>query len=85
MKYILIFSFILLSSCEEDRVSYCGTEETSEKIAAFMTENIKEANNMSDEEMEDVVSELYRSAIKIYCVRKKEKEMLPNERTFRSY
>lgn len=82
-KYlILFFAFLFLCSCEDGRLYYCGTEETAEKISKFMTDNIKSANNMSDEEMEDVVHELYISAVRIYCVKKKQKDMLPNERTF---
>jgi hypothetical protein len=32
--------------------------------------NIKPSNNMSDEEMEDVISQLYRSAVAINCKEK---------------
>jgi predicted peroxiredoxin len=36
-------------------------------VADFVSKNIKSANNMSDEEMEDVISELRKTGIKLYC------------------
>lgn len=77
---------LLLCSCEEAKPKfYYGTEETSEKIANFVSSNMKDANNMSDEEMEDVISELYKTGVRTFCTYKKESEKMPNERKFMLY
>lgn len=77
---------LFLFSCGDvDSFHYYGTEETSEKIANFVSSNMKNANNMADEEMEDVIRELYKTAVKTFCIRKKESEKLQNERVFYNY
>lgn len=59
---------ILLSGCgnEKGRVTICTCEQL-EKVGKFVTDNIQSANNMSDEEMEDVITQLEDTGMKIYC------------------
>lgn len=47
----------------------CNCEQR-EKVAEFIKSSIKNANNMSDEEMEDVIRELRHTAVDIYCPKK---------------
>lgn len=65
---LLLVSCTLLLSCgdvqREEWVCNC-TE--SQKVSDFVSANIKNANNMSDEEMEDVLIELRRTGIKLNC------------------
>lgn len=83
---LVLSSTLCLCSCDNMKPSYYyGTEETAEKIANFVSSNMKDANNMSDEEMEDVIKELYRTAVKTFCTHKREDERLPNERFFTIY
>lgn len=44
----------------------CSCEEQA-KVSSFIQSSIKNANNMSDEEMEDVIIELRRTGIKTTC------------------
>lgn len=65
---------ITLFSCNSKKSSIrqyhvCNCEQR-EKVASFISDNIKDANNMSDEEMEDVVRELRVSEIIIFCPQK---------------
>jgi len=70
MKKIILASMssIILFSCgnvqREEWVCNC---QESEKVSDFVTANVKSANNMSDEEMEDVIIELRRTGIKLHC------------------
>jgi len=76
MKKVLLIIAIAgsLISCESPKDEYytatkhvCNCQEI-EKLQAFMNSKvIKASNNMSDEEMEDVIAELRRTAIEIYC------------------
>ena len=47
----------------------CNCEE-QKQLQLFVKESIKPANNMSDEEMEDVINQLRRDGIMIYCNQK---------------
>ena len=49
----------------------CSCQE-KERVLEFVTDNIKAANNMSDEEMEDIIRQLEKTGVKIIC----HKEML---------
>lgn len=71
-KLLLIFICITsLSSCSDHQTMkwVCSCSE-QEKVATFITSNVKSSNNMSDEEMEDVISELRETAIKVNCHQK---------------
>ena len=68
LAVVLLFS--ALSCYDTKRRCYvCNTEE-KQKISEFISNNIKPANNMSDEEMEDVIRQLEETAIKINCRQK---------------
>lgn len=77
MRKILEYGFIaavscFLLSCSFERKAsrwVCNCEQR-EKIAVFISSNMKDANNMSDEEMEDVISELTKTAVMINCNQK---------------
>jgi len=66
MKYIIFL--LILSSCgyREGQVRVCNCEQ-QEKVLSFVQNSIKNANNMSDEEMEDVVSQLERTGVRTIC------------------
>ena len=54
----IILLSIIISSCS-DRLSRCYVcnEQERLQVADFVSKNIEASNNMSDEEMEDVISE----------------------------
>jgi hypothetical protein len=59
---------LMLFSCSDKQVRcYVCDEQQRLQVADFISKNIKNANNMSDEEMEDVISELRDTGIKLYC------------------
>lgn len=65
---ILTFGLIL-SSCniEHRDLEWVCSCEQQQKAADFVTANMKAANNMSDEEMEDVIEELTKTSIMLNC------------------
>lgn len=69
-KLIFLLFTIFLFSCKEevytDYVCTC-TKEQREKASTFVQNSIKNANNMSDEEMEDVIVQLERTSYRLYC------------------
>ena len=76
-KFKLHFSAVLaailllcavFSSCsdKQDMEWICNCEQ-QKKVADFVSANTKPANNMSDEEMEDVITELRRTGVKLHC------------------
>lgn len=71
-KLTIIALAFLLIGCEDEtkRKCYVCDEQQRKDVEKFITDNIKSANNMSDEEMEDVISELRESGIKIICNQK---------------
>lgn len=68
--FILILPFFLTSCYSETKrkklVYTCNCEQQA-KASSFVKETIGAANNMSDEEMEDVISQLERTSIKLHC------------------
>lgn len=77
-KLLLITAILLMiTSCKADKDEYymdscrvCNCEQI-EKLQSFISDKvIKASNNMSDEEMEDVISQLERTGIQIYCPKK---------------
>lgn len=73
MKLLLLVATILtLIGCEvveQSQWVYVCPTSTIEKRADFIKSSIKNANNMSDEEMEDVISQLEVSSNQLYCSR----------------
>ena len=62
---------VLFASCKDDqRTKYVCNCEENKQIDEFISKNIKNSNNMSDEEMEDVIYELYKTAVRIKCKQK---------------
>ena len=73
MRNILIvlgFTF-MFSSCGTYTQPewFCDCDE-QEEVANFITTNTGAANNMSDEEMEDVIKQLQREGTKSFCHQK---------------
>ncbi len=73
LKYIILIISILLVSCSkvESEIKYrtehvCNCKER-EELKLFIQNSIKNANNMSDEEMEDVISELRYVGYRTIC------------------
>lgn len=66
-KIAIMFASLLLISCNRNSTAFVLNEEREEKIGTFILQGTKFGNNMSDEEMEDVIIELRRTAIKLYC------------------
>ena len=62
---------VVLSSCEGSQETrfVCDCEQ-QKKLQTFVKESIKPSNNMSDEEMEDVINQLRKDGIKIFCQQK---------------
>lgn len=59
---------LVLFSCSDNQTRcYVCDEQQRLQVADFVSKNVKGANNMSDEEMEDVISELRDTGIKLYC------------------
>ena len=54
----------------KENIYVCNCEQ--QKLASkFVSDNIKNANNMSDEEMEEVVHQLERTSIRLNCPKKR--------------
>ena len=71
MKYLPIILLLSLFSCIEksERIyNVCSCEERN-KAAEFVDQNIGPANNMSDEEMEDVIKELKKVSVQLFVIR----------------
>ena len=67
-KISLILTLIFLISCADKKIRcYVCDANDKAKVSEFVSKNIKDANNMSDEEMEDVISQLEETGIKIHC------------------
>ncbi|MBK7362699.1 MAG: hypothetical protein IPJ01_10425 [Micavibrio sp.] len=75
---LIVLSGLLNFSCdngnsngnESIRAEYVCNCKQIEKVSEFIQTSIKNANNMSDEEMEDVIQELHRTAVKVNCQKK---------------
>lgn len=78
---MLILSCVVICSCNNDSQPadkyVCNCEEKA-KLQEYVANSIKSANNMSDEEMEDVLAELRTGGIKMFC-RQKQVYVFPNE------
>jgi len=84
---LIVLSGLLNFSCDNPSSSnngetveleyVCNCKQT-EKVSDFVQSSIKNSNNMSDEEMEDVIKELHRTAVKINCEQKNIKAVRDN-------
>lgn len=68
---ILVVTLIFLTSCSHHQrlKTVCNCEQNL-KVEAFLKSTIKDSNNMSDEEMEDVIYRLHITAMSIHCDQK---------------
>ncbi len=70
---VITLAIVCMSSCGSKHTEvmrpYCNCEQR-EMIADWMTDNIGQANNFSDEEMEDVVDELRSTGVTLFCSQK---------------
>jgi len=68
MRLVFLFALLILFGCGKTPVSkfVCSCEE-SKSASEWLKTSIAPANNMSDEEMEDVVAELRKTAIMLHC------------------
>lgn len=70
---LVIIMLMMLTSCVNPNYQkyedVCSCQEL-DKVNKFITDNMKSANNMSDEEMEDVIEELRKTAIETNCHQK---------------
>ena len=67
-----LFFLLCLTSCQKpykDKCYECDAQQLKE-VQSFISKNVKSANNMADEEMEDVIIELRETAIKTICKQK---------------
>lgn len=74
MRYTILPLLLLLWSCSEvekpktyESLEYVCTCDQKKAATEFVKISIEPANNKSDEEMEDVILQLYRTAIKLHC------------------
>lgn len=67
MRAILILVTLTLVSCNHKARRYVCSCEQRMKVQEFVERSIKPANNMSDEEMEDVVKQLYITGVEMNC------------------
>ena len=68
-KLLYILPVLALLSCDLKKTSYvrvCTCEDYS-NIQSFVQASLSPANNMSDEEMEDVIYELTKTGIRLNC------------------
>lgn len=72
IAYITIISFLV--GCSNDTpapivVWSCNCEQ-QKAAAEWVGSHIADANNQSDEEMEDVIDQLQKTAIQLHCIKK---------------
>jgi len=71
-KIILAIAVVGMFGCGGREVNrqfcYCNEKD---KASEWISQNIKPSNNMSDEEMEDVIRQLNRTAMNLFCHEKK--------------
>lgn len=66
----ILLASVFYSCSDKQRVRYVCSCEQNEKIEIFLKETIGAANNMSDEEMEDVIHQLHETAVMLNCSQK---------------
>lgn len=67
MKYSILFIVLCFSCGPKRQEVYVCTCAQRDSVKNFVERNIKPANNMADEEMEDVINELFRTGISLHC------------------
>ena len=64
--FYLVLGTVIIS-CSGQDAKYVCTCEQRENVQQFIERSIKPANNMSDEEMEDVIHQLWVTGVKLNC------------------
>lgn len=79
-KLLAIILIFTLASCNKERYKniYTCTCDEQKRANEFVQSSIKSANNMSDEEMEDVIHQLERTSIHLNCHQRRMK-VITNE------
>lgn len=69
--FLYLLLVITVSSCGSSQETrfVCDCEQ-QKQLQTFVKESIKPSNNMSDEEMEDVINQLRKDGIRIFCQQK---------------
>lgn len=71
--FLTLLHCIVFASCSDtptnSYATVCSCLE-KERAANFVASSIKNANNMSDEEMEDVIIQLERTSYDLFCSKK---------------
>lgn len=75
IKKLMPYSLCIMLACvscmpDNQRLKFVCTCNQMDEVQDFMKTTIKDANNMADEEMEDVIDELRKTAISINCTQK---------------
>ena len=63
---IIAIAFISCTSAKNETVWVCDCEEQA-RSAQWVKDCLPSANNMSDEEMEDVINQLQKTAVQLNC------------------
>ncbi len=64
---ILYVLLIVLCSCTTKATRFICSCEDRTKMEQFISKNVKDSNNTSDEETEDVIAELRKTSLVLYC------------------
>lgn len=67
MKNYFLGLILIVFGCTSIENKYVCNCEEAKRAADFVATNLKASNNMSDEEMEDVIIELRRTGILLNC------------------
>lgn len=66
----VLLSTLLVGCGKDDRYLYVCNCEQKKAVQEFVGSVTRDANNYSDEEMEDVINELYKVAVRTNCPKK---------------
>ena len=65
--FALCLATLLFACHKPGREAYVCNCKQQAAVAAWLTANIGPANNLSDEEMEDVIFQLERTGVRLHC------------------
>lgn len=66
----MLLAVVLLGCGSSQETRFVCNCEQQKQLQTFVKESIKPSNNMSDEEMEDVINQLRKDGIRIFCKQK---------------
>lgn len=64
---VISISFSCTTNSDEQRPRFICSCEQNVKVQNFIEKSLKPSNNMSDEEMEDVIEQLFETGVKLNC------------------